>query len=106
MNSEAATRNFTSRQSILLVKYGSFSHVNVRVEAMLRKEFPEYNLEVVDAARIVEDDVRVEDEELGPGIPHDGSLWRMVATEPDATDGSPNGHRQGMPFFGRMAAGR
>jgi glycosyltransferase involved in cell wall biosynthesis len=50
MNSEAATRNFTSRQSILLVKYGSFSHVNARVEAMLRKEFPEYNLEVVDAA--------------------------------------------------------
>ena len=36
---------------IVFVKYGSFSHVNGKVEAMLRKEFPEYDLEIVDAAR-------------------------------------------------------
>jgi len=39
------------RKRILFVKYGSFSHVNARVEAMLGKEFPECDLEVVDAAR-------------------------------------------------------
>lgn len=38
-------------KGILFVKYGSFSHVNGRVEAMLRERFPEYDMEVVDAAR-------------------------------------------------------
>jgi glycosyltransferase involved in cell wall biosynthesis len=36
---------------IVFVQYGSFSHVNGKVEAMLRERFPEYRLEVVDAAR-------------------------------------------------------
>jgi glycosyltransferase involved in cell wall biosynthesis len=38
-------------QLILFVKYGSFSHVNGKVETILRERFPEYRLEVVDAAR-------------------------------------------------------
>jgi glycosyltransferase involved in cell wall biosynthesis len=38
---------------IVFVKYGSFSHVNGKVERMLRERFPEYRLEVVDAARDV-----------------------------------------------------
>ncbi|MFZ0616393.1 MAG: glycosyltransferase family 4 protein [Chthoniobacterales bacterium] len=36
---------------IILVKYGSFSHVNSKVERALREQFPGYDLEVVDAAR-------------------------------------------------------
>jgi glycosyltransferase involved in cell wall biosynthesis len=36
---------------IILVKYGSFSHVNAKVERALREQFPGYDLEVVDAAR-------------------------------------------------------
>ena len=36
---------------IILVKYGSFSHVNAKVERVLRERFPGYDLEVVDAAR-------------------------------------------------------
>jgi glycosyltransferase involved in cell wall biosynthesis len=36
---------------IILVKYGSFSHVNAKVERGLRERFPGYGLEVVDAAR-------------------------------------------------------
>jgi glycosyltransferase involved in cell wall biosynthesis len=38
-------------RGIVFVKYGSFSHVNGKIEAMLRERFPEYDLEVVDAAR-------------------------------------------------------
>ncbi len=40
-----------TRQHIVLVKYGSFSHVNERVAALLRECFPQYELRVVDAAR-------------------------------------------------------
>lgn len=36
---------------ILLVKYGSFSHVNAPVAEFLAREFPEYRLTEIDAAR-------------------------------------------------------
>jgi glycosyltransferase involved in cell wall biosynthesis len=38
-------------RGIVFVKYGSFSHVNAKVERVLRERFPGYDLEVVDAAR-------------------------------------------------------
>jgi glycosyltransferase involved in cell wall biosynthesis len=40
-------------RGIVFVKYGSFSHVNGKIEAMLRERFPEYDLKVVDAARYI-----------------------------------------------------
>lgn len=51
MNSLEGNGKVEGWPRILFVKYGSFSHVNARVEAMLGKEFPGYGLEVVDAAR-------------------------------------------------------
>jgi glycosyltransferase involved in cell wall biosynthesis len=36
------------RKKILIVKYGSFSHVNGKVEAMLREQFPEHDPVVID----------------------------------------------------------
>jgi glycosyltransferase involved in cell wall biosynthesis len=38
------------KKQVLFVKYGSFSHVNGKVEAMLRQQFPDYVVEVVDVA--------------------------------------------------------
>jgi glycosyltransferase involved in cell wall biosynthesis len=38
-------------RNILFVKYGSFSHVNAPMADALAREFPEYRLTVVDAAR-------------------------------------------------------
>jgi glycosyltransferase involved in cell wall biosynthesis len=40
-----------ARKDIVLVKYGSFSHVNARIAALLEKEFPEHRLVVLDVAR-------------------------------------------------------
>ena len=51
MNGSPFPANRGLRDRIVFVKYGSFSHVNGKVEAILRERFPEYHLEVVDAAR-------------------------------------------------------
>jgi glycosyltransferase involved in cell wall biosynthesis len=51
MKSDSGNHAAGDRRKILFVKYGSFSHVNVKVERVLRERFPGYDLEVVDAAR-------------------------------------------------------
>lgn len=40
-----------SDRQMVLVKYGTFSHVNERVEALLRENFPQFKLRVLDAAQ-------------------------------------------------------
>jgi glycosyltransferase involved in cell wall biosynthesis len=47
MNSRCPTVE-ARRKKILIVKYGSFSHVNGKVEAMLREKFPEHDPVVID----------------------------------------------------------
>jgi glycosyltransferase involved in cell wall biosynthesis len=78
---------------IVFVKYGSFSHVNVKVERMLRKCFPEYRLEVVDAARDVLASyplkslwlrLKASVKRLGPFIRGRHSPWDFVFAEPAA----------------------
>jgi glycosyltransferase involved in cell wall biosynthesis len=51
MNSSSSPLAGGIPDRIILVKYGSFSHVNAKVEGVLRERFPGYDLEVVDAAR-------------------------------------------------------
>jgi glycosyltransferase involved in cell wall biosynthesis len=51
MNSSSSPLAGGIPDRIILVKYGSFSHVNAKVERALREQFPGYDLEVVDAAR-------------------------------------------------------
>jgi len=51
MNSWEGNGKVEGWPRILFVKYGSFSHVNAKVERVLRERFPGYGLEVVDAAR-------------------------------------------------------
>jgi glycosyltransferase involved in cell wall biosynthesis len=51
MNSSSSTLGGGIPNRIIFVKYGSFSHVNAKVEGVLRERFPGYDLEVVDAAR-------------------------------------------------------
>jgi glycosyltransferase involved in cell wall biosynthesis len=50
MNSSSSIGGGTPNR-IIFVKYGSFSHVNAKMERVLRERFPECDLEVVDAAR-------------------------------------------------------
>ena len=51
MKSESGNQAAGDKRRILFVKYGSFSHVNAKMERVLRERFPECELEVVDAAR-------------------------------------------------------
>jgi hypothetical protein len=48
MKSDSGNQAAGDRRKILFVKYGSFSHVNAKVERVLRERFSGYDLEVVD----------------------------------------------------------
>lgn len=81
------------QRSILFVKYGTFSHVNGKVEAMLRQQFPEYALDVVDVAQDVLASYPVKSlwlrlkasmKRLGRFIRGKHSPWDFVFQEPSA----------------------
>lgn len=47
-------------KDIVFVKYGSFSHVNAKMADLLREQFPEHRLVVLDVAKDILPDYRVE----------------------------------------------
>jgi glycosyltransferase involved in cell wall biosynthesis len=82
-------------RGIVFVKYGSFSHVNAKVERVLRERFPGYDLEVVDAARDILASFPLQSlwlrlkasvKRLVPFIRGRHSPWDFVFQEPKAWD--------------------
>ena len=95
MKSDSGNQAAGDKRRILFVKYGSFSHVNAKVERVLRERFPECELEVVDAARDILASFPLQSlwlrlkasmKRLVPFIRGRHSPWDFVFQEPKAWD--------------------